>query len=204
MLAVPGTPAQAQGVAAPETVIGAHLYPRPYGLTYVYGRLRVPDGTPAGAVAGQRVDLYLSGSPFTAWTFVTTLTTDWAGYFTYHTTIGQNTSFHAIWQSSAPIQSRDRLVKLPLRVSLRVSRGRGRLLTFRGSSYPPHPGAPIYLQQLDRHGRFRTVTSTTIAAGSTFRRPWRMRKPGGVFRALFPGDGQFGAAASQPVRVARR
>jgi hypothetical protein len=195
------SPAAAQQGAPPEVVLGGHLYPRPYGLAYVYGQLRVPDGTPPSAVAGQRVDLYATNSPFRAWAPLTSLTTDWKGYFTFHQEIAQNTAYRAVWNmGGTPVQSKDKLVKLPLRVSLRVRRQGGRRVTFSGSSYPPHPGARIYLQQLDKHGRFRTVTSTTVAASSKFERRWRLRRPG-VFRALFPGDGQFGVAASRPVRV---
>ena len=200
-IAVPASRAHAQGVTAPEVVLGAHLYPKPYGLTYVYGRLRVPDGTPASAVANQKVDLSAPVFPFNAWAVVATLTTDWEGYFSYHQTVAQNTDFDAIWHNgAADVHSKDRMVELPLRVSLRVSAGRGRRVTFKGSSFPPHPGARIYVQQMDRHGRFRTVTSTRTAASSKFARPWRLRRPG-VFRALFPGDGQFEASASRPVRV---
>jgi hypothetical protein len=202
-LALAAAPAQAQTPAAPEVILGGHLYPTPYGNTYVYGRLRVPASEPQTDVAGQTVALYASGFPFTAWAPVATLTTDWQGYFSYHTTIGQNTSYRAIWQSAAPVQSKDKLVKLPLKLSLRASHTRvrrGGLVTFTGTSYPPHPGPKVYLQQMDRHGRFRTVTSTTISASSKFSRRWRVRR-GGVFRALFAGDGQFGVAASRPVRV---
>jgi hypothetical protein len=195
-------PARAQGVAAPEVILGGHLYPRPFGLTYAYGQVRVPDGTPPGAVAGQTVDLYASTFPFTGWVPVASLTTDWKGYFTYHQRINQNVAFRAVWNmGGTPVQSKDKLVKLPLRLRLRVSRRGARRVIFRGVSYPPHPGGRIYLQQLGGHGRFRTVTSTTIASGSSFSRSWRLRRPG-VFRALFPGDGQFGEAASRPVRVA--
>jgi hypothetical protein len=202
-LGVPASPAAAQGVAAPEVVLGGHLYPTPYGLAYVYGRVRVPDGAPPSAVAGQQVNLYASVFPFTAWGPVATLTTDWEGYFTYHQQIAQNMSFRAIWNmGGTPVQSQDKLVTLPLRVSLRANRAGGGRVTFSGNSFPPHPGARIYLQRLDKHGRFRTVTSTTTASSSTFKRPWRLRRPG-VFRALFPGDGQFGVAASRPVRVQR-
>jgi hypothetical protein len=201
-VAAPGA-ASAQGVTSPEVILGGHLYPKPYGNTYVYGRLRVPDTQPASDVAGQTVVLYASGFPFVDWAQVATLTTDWEGYFSYHATIGQNTSYRAIWQAAAPVQSKDKLVKLPLRLSLKASHTRVRrrgVVTFTGTGQPAHPGAKVDLQEMDRHGGFRTVAGTVASPASAFRVRVRLRR-GGVFRVLFPGDGQFGVAASRPVRV---
>jgi hypothetical protein len=200
--AVQAAPAAAQAPPpAPAVVLGAHLYPKPYGLTYTYGRLEVPDGTAPGAVANQTVVLYSSGFPFSSWTAVATLTTDWEGYFTYHQTIGQNTEFRAVWQAGAPVQSKDRLVKLPLRVSLKASVSGGRFVTFSGKGYPSHPGGRVLVQRLDAHGHFRNVTSAVLGPASTYKRRWRLRGGGGVFRALIPGDGQFGAGASRLIRL---
>jgi hypothetical protein len=203
-LLAPGA-ASAQ-VTAPEVILGGHLYPKPYGDTYVYGRLRVPDSQPPSDVVGQTVALYASSFPFTAWAPVATLTTDWEGYFSFHTTIGQNMSYRAIWQAAAPVQSKDKLVKLPLKLSLRAShtkvKKRG-VVTFAGAARPAHPGARVELQQMDRHGGFRTVSSTVASQTSAFSVRLRVRR-GGVFRVLFPGDGQFGAAASRPTRVQTR
>jgi hypothetical protein len=202
-----GAPAAASAsaqVAAPEVVIGAHLYPRPFGLTYIYGQLRVPDTTPASTVQGQTVALYASVFPFTAWTQVATLTTDFKGYYSYHATIAQNTAYHAVWQGASPLQSRDRLVKLPLRLRLHARRGSRGLVTFSGNAYPPHPGARVLIQRMNSHGRFRNLTSTTLLSSSRFTRRVRIKGRGGVFRALFAGDGQFGIGASRPLRVRLR
>jgi len=207
LVGVAATPAAAQGPAVPTTILGAHLYPKPYGNTYVYGRVEVPATQPPSAVAGQTVVLYSSVFPFTTWTPVSTMTTDFEGYFSYHTTLAQNTSYRAIWQSAnPPVQSRDRLVKVPLKLSLRASHTKVKkkgVVTFTGAGRPAHPGAKVELQQLDKHGRFKTVLSTTASAGSEFSLRTRVRR-GGVFRVLFPGDGQFGVAASRPVRVRTR
>jgi hypothetical protein len=207
LLGLAGTPASAQGPAVPTTILGAHLYPKPYGNTYVYGRVEVPATQPPSAVAGQTVVLYSSVFPFTTWTPVSTMTTDFEGYFSYHTTLGQNTTYRAIWQSAnPPIQSKDRLVKVPLKLSLKASHARVKkkgVVTFTGSGRPAHPGAKLELQQLDKHGRFKTVASTTASPTSEFSVRTRLRS-GGVFRVLFPGDGQFGIAASRPVRVQTR
>jgi hypothetical protein len=199
------TPASGQ-VTAPEVILGGHLYPKPYGNTYVYGRLRVPDSQPQTDVASQTVALYTSAFPFVDWAPVATLTTDWEGYFSYHTTIGQNTGYRAIWQSAAPVQSKDKLVKVPLKLSLRASHTkvkRRALVTFTGGGQPAHPGVKLDLQLMDAHGRFKTVTSTVSSPASSFSVRFRVRR-GGVFRVLFPGDGQYGASASRPVRVRTR
>jgi hypothetical protein len=202
-----GAPAAASAsaqVSAPEVVIGAHLYPRPFGLTYTYGQLRVPDSTPPSAVQGQTVALYASTFPFTAWTQVATLTTDFKGYFSYHTRIAQNTTYHAVWQAAAPVQSRDRLVELPLRLRLQARRGRRGLVTFSGNAHPLHPGGRVLIQRMDSHGRFRNLTATRLLSSSRFTRRVRVRGSGGVFRALFAGDGQFGIGVSRPLRVRLR
>jgi hypothetical protein len=190
-------------VTAPTLILGGHLYPRPYGLAYVYGHIELPASEPPSDAAGQTVALYASGFPFTDWAQVATLTTDWEGYFTYHASIGQNTSYRAIWQAATPLQSKDKLVKLPLKLSLRASHTRVRprgVVTFSGMGFPAHAGSKVELQQTDKHGRFKTVATGVISTGSTFRVRTRVRR-GGVFRALFPGDGQFGVAASRSVRV---
>jgi hypothetical protein len=196
--------AASAAVTAPEVVIGAHLYPRPFGLAYTYGQLRVPDSTPPAAVQGQTVALYASVFPFAAWTQVATLTTDFKGYFSYHATIGQNTSYRAIWQGAAPVQSRDRLVDLPLRLRLQARRGRGGLVSFSGNAYPLHPGGRVLIQRLDSHGRFRNLTSTTLLSSSRFTRRLRVKGRSGVFRALFAGDGQFGIGVSRSLRLRLR
>jgi hypothetical protein len=203
VVALAAARASAQGPTVPDVILGGHLYPKPYGNTYVYGHVRVPASEPASDVSRQTVVLYASGFPFVDWAPIATLTTDWEGYFSYHASIGQNTSYRAIWQASTPVQSKDKLVKLPLRVSLRTSHRRVRrkgVVTFSGADFPVHPGVPVQLQQMDRNGRFKTVTSTIVAPDAKFRVRLRVRRTG-VFRALFPGDGQFGVAASRPVRV---
>ena len=206
LLAV-AAPASAQGPVARDVILGGHLYPKPYGNTYVYGHVRVPATEPAADVAGQTVALWASAFPFTAWTQVATLTTDFEGYFSYHTTLGQNTSYRAIWQSAnPPVQSKDRLVKVPLKLSLKASHTKVKkkgVVTFTGAGRPAHPGAKVELQELDKHGRYKTVSSTTASPSSQFSVRTRLRRSG-VFRVLFPGDGQFGIAASRPVRVQTR
>lgn len=205
LVAPPASAAPAPAV--PTTILGAHLYPKPYGNTYVYGHVEVPATQPPSAVAGQTVVLYSSVFPFTTWTPVSTMTTDFEGYFSYHTTLGQNTSYRAIWQSAnPPVQSKDRLVKVPLKLSLRASHIRVKrkgVVTFTGAGRPAHPGAKVELQQMDSHGRFKTVSSTTASPSSQFSLRTRVKRSG-VFRVLFPGDGQFGVAASRPVRVQTR
>jgi hypothetical protein len=198
--------AAAQGPAAPTLILGGHLYPRPFGLAYVYGHAEVPATEPQSDVAGQTVVLYESAFPFTAWTQVATLTTDFEGYFAYHQTLGQNTAFRAIWQAATPVQSKDKLLKVPMKLSLRASHTRVKrrgVVTFTGAGRPAHPGARVELQEMDRHGRFKTLSSTVSSLSSAFSVRIRVRRTG-VFRVLFPGDGQFGVAASRPVRVRTR
>ena len=205
-LALAASPALAQNPPAPTVILGGHLYPKPFGNTYVYGRLEVPATMPANTVAGQTVILYASGFPFANWAQIATLTTDFGGYFSYHSSIGQNTSYRAIWQASTPVQSKYKLVKLPLKLSLKASHSvvkkRG-VVTFTGAGAPAHPGAKVELQQADRNGRFKTFTTTALSAANRFSKRWRLRR-GGVFRVLFAGDGQFGVSASRPVRVSVR
>jgi hypothetical protein len=201
-LLLPGGPA-AQGPTVPTLILGGHLYPRPFGLAYAYGHAEVPASEPQSDVAGQTVALYESTFPFTGWTQVATLTTDFEGYFTYHQTIAQNTAFRAIWQAATPVQSKDKLIKLPIKLALKASHRRvkrGGVVTFSGSGSPGHPGSTVQLQQMDSHGGFKTISSAVVSPTSTFSVRLRVRR-GGVFRALFPGDGQFGASASRPVRV---
>jgi hypothetical protein len=195
--------AAAQGPTVPTLILGGHLYPRPFGLAYAYGHAEVPASEAQSDVAGQTVLLYESTFPFTGWTQVATLTTDFEGYFTYHQTIAQNTEFRAIWQAPTPVQSKDKLLKLPMKLALKASHRRvkrGGVVTFSGSGSPGHPGSKVQLQQMDSHGGFKTVSSTVVSPTSTFSVRLHVRR-GGVFRALFSGDGQFGASASRPVRV---
>jgi hypothetical protein len=191
-----GCAASAQADPTAELALGAHLYPTPYGLTYAYGRIKPPDGVPATAYANQAIALYQSTFPFGAWQQVATLTTDWQGYFSFHEPIGQTVAFRAVWGS---LQSKDRIVALPPKVSLAAA-VRGRRVTFSGSSYPPQPGRVIRLQRLSRRGRFRTVASASSASGSGWARSLRVRS-GGVFRALVPKSGQYGVGVSRPLRV---
>lgn len=179
----------------PDVVLGGHLYPKPYGLAYAYGQVRVPLGS-TQSVSGQTVTLYQSIYPFTGWAPVATLTTDFGGYFSFNEKITQNVAFRAVWNG---VVSKDKLVKLPLRVSMRARRS-GRSVTFRGSSFPPLPGRLIELQRLGRHGGFHTFARVRIETAAGYERRIRMRG-GGVFRALAPADGQYAVGASRPVRV---
>jgi hypothetical protein len=101
------------------------------------------------------------------------------------------------------VQSKDKLVKLPLKLSLKASHSkirRGGVITFTGAGLPAHPGSQIELQKRDKNGYFKTVARTTASVRSTYTSRLRLRR-GGVFRALFPGDNQFGISASRPIRV---
>jgi hypothetical protein len=201
-LALPAV-GSAQGPTVPTVILGGHLYPKPFGNAYVYGHVELPPTQDQSGVAGQTVQLYASGFPFLDWAPVATLTTDFGGYFTYHATIGQNTGYRAIWQTSAPVQSKDKLVKLPLKLTLKRSHSRVKrkgVVTFSGTDRPGHPGAPLELQQADRNGRFKTFARTVVSAGNTFHSRVRLRR-GGLFRVLFAGDGQFGIGVSRSVRV---
>jgi hypothetical protein len=195
--------ASAQEPTVPTLILGGHLYSTPYGNTYVYGHAELPATQDQSGIANQTVQLYASPFPFTAWTQVATLTTDFGGYFSYHTSIGQNMTYRAIWQTTAPVQSKDKLVKLPLKLALKASHTRVKrkgVVTFSGAGRPGHPGAPVELQQADRNGRFKTFAKSVLSAGNTFSVRTRL-KTGGLFRMLFPGDGQFGVSVSKPVRV---
>jgi hypothetical protein len=115
----------------------------------------------------------------------------------------QNTEFRAIWQGAAPVVSKDKLLKLPVKLTLKASHSRvkrGGVVTFTGVGAPAHPGARVELQKQGRFKKFRTFASTVLSAKSTFNLRTRL-KAGGVFRALFPGDDTFGVFASRPVRV---
>jgi hypothetical protein len=182
-----------------QLVLGAHLYPKPRGLTYVYGHIKPPLGVPLTQFGGQTVVMYESVFPFLAWQQIATLTTDWQGYFSLSQTIAQNTAYRAVWQTNPPLQSKDRLVTVPLEVTL-SARARGSHVTFSGATSPPHPGALVALQEIDKHGRFRTVGTARLAPTNSFQRSWRLRR-GGVFRALVKGDGLYGVGVSRPLRV---
>jgi hypothetical protein len=188
-------PAAAAPPVVPDVVLGGHLYPKPYGLAYAYGEVRVPAGS-TQPVSGQTVTLYQSIYPFTAWAPVATLTTDFGGYFSFHETIAQNVAFRAVWNG---VVSKDKLVKLPLRVSMKARRS-GRSVIFRGSSFPLLVGRLIELQRLGRHGGFHTFARVEIGSAAGYERRVATRR-GGVFRALAPADGQYAVGASRPVRV---
>ncbi len=186
-----------------QLALGAHMYAKPAGLTYVYGRIKPPTGMPLTPYANQQIQLYQSVYPFSDWQPVATLTTDWEGFYTFNETLTQNTVFRAVWQANPPLQSKDRLVTFPLKVTLGASSTavrKGRHVTFTGGTFPPRPGALVVLQQLSRHGRFRTVTSARLSTANQFVRSWRVRT-GGVFRALVHKDGQFGGGVSRPLRI---
>src|SRR5437773_3744309 len=85
--------AVAQNPPVPTLILGGHLYPKPFGLAYVYGHAELPATADQSGVAGQTVVLYSSTFPYTGWVQVASLTTDFGGYFIYHQTIGQNTAF---------------------------------------------------------------------------------------------------------------
>ena len=121
-------------------------------------------------------------------------------------TINQNMTYRAIWQTTPPVQSKDKLVKLPLKLSLKASHTRVKkngVVTFKGNGHPAHPGATVQLQQEDSHGGFKTFAKGTLSPGSKFSVRTRVRR-GGVFRALFAGDGQYGVSASRALRVSTR
>jgi hypothetical protein len=198
----PGS-AAAQNPPVPTLVLGGHLYPKPFGNAYVYGHAELPATADQSGVAGQTVALYSSVFPYTTWAQVATLTTDFGGYFTYHQTLTQNTTFRAIWQGAAPVQSKDKLLKLPMKLTLKASHHRikrGGVVTFTGVGAPAHAGARVELQQQTKFGGFKTFASTVTSATSTFNLRTRLKRSG-VFRALFPGDDVFGVSASRPVRV---
>ena len=188
-------PVAAAPPTVPDVVLGGHLYPKPYGLAYTYGQVRVPLGSPQ-PVSGQTVTLYQSVYPFTAWAPAATLTTDFGGYFSFHETITQNVVFRAVWNG---VVSKDKLVKMPLRVSMKARRS-GRAVIFRGSSYPLLVGRLVELQRQSRHGGFHTFARVRIGGSKGYERRIRMKR-GGVFRALAPADPQYGVGASRPVRV---
>jgi hypothetical protein len=196
--------AAAQNPPLRTLILGGHLYPKPFGDAYVYGHVEVPITEPASDLQGQTVVLYQSAFPFTTFTPVATMTTDFEGYFSFHTTIAQNMTYRAIWQTNPPVQSKDKLLKLPFKLTLKASHTRVKrrgVVTFTGGGAPAHPGAQVQLQQMDSHGRFKTFAKTVTTPQSTFSVRTRVRR-GGVFRVLFAGDGQFGISASRPLRVA--
>src|SRR5437763_16999458 len=158
--------AAAQGPTAPTLILGGHLYPRPFGLAYAYGHAEVPAREPESDVAGQTVALYESTFPFTGWTQVATLTTDFEGYFTYHQTIAQNTAFRAIWQAATPVQTKDKLIKLPMKLAVKASHRRvkpGGAVTFSGSG---SPGPPRPTGQLPQTASPRAVRTTPTPEAS--------------------------------------
>jgi hypothetical protein len=210
-VALPGAAAAAKGPhvriaqnpPARTLILGGHLYPKPFGDAYIYGHVEVPITEPATDLAGQTVVLYQSAFPFTAFAPVATMTTDFEGYFSFHTTVNQNMTYRAVWQTNPPVQAKDKLLKVPLKLTLKASHKRVKqrgVVTFTGIGAPAHPGARVEVQQMDKNGRFKTFATTTTTPQSTFSLRTRVKR-GGVFRALFGGDGMFGISASRPIRV---
>jgi hypothetical protein len=195
--------AGAQNPPVRTLILGGHLYPKPFGDAYVYGHVEIPITEPAADLQGQTIALYQSAFPFTAFTQVTTLTTDFEGYFSFHTALAQNMTYRAIWQTNPAVQSKDKLLKLPFKLTLKASHTRIKqrgVVTFTGAGAPAHPGAAVELQQADSNGRFKTFAKTVTTPQSTFSLRTRVKR-GGLFRVLFAGDGMFGISASRPLRV---
>ena len=185
----------------PTTILGGHLYPGPFGDTYVYGHVELPDSQDQAGIANQTVALYASPFPFTAWTQVATLTTDFGGYFSYHTSIAQNMTYRAVWQTNPPVQSKDKLVKLPLKLSFKASHSRVKrkgLVTFKGAGRPGHPGAAVELQQANNNGYFVTVAKSVRSPGNT--RTFANRNPDGP--PAPPGAGELQIRRHSPSETA--
>jgi len=200
-------PVSAQGPAAPEVQLNGHLYPKPFGLAYVYGHYRLPDSQPQDQAAGQPVTLYAAAFPYTAWQTVGGSTTDWKGYFSFPTKVAANTAFHAVVGSAQPLQSEDIVIHVPVRVSLEADRTKarkGQRITFTGETFPPHPGLTSYLQKMDSRDKFRDVTHSALSAPSGSFSARLKLKRSGVFRLRVPRDADHIGGVSSAVTITVR
>jgi hypothetical protein len=202
-LAAVAGPASAQGPAVPEVQLNGHLYPKPFGLAYVYGHYRLPDWQPQEQAAGQPVTLYAAVFPYTAWQAVGSSTTDWKGYFSFPTKVLANTAFHAVVGGSQPLQSEDLVIHVPVRVSLEsdhTKARKGKRITFTGETFPPHPGLTAYLQKMDSRGKFRDVTHSALSPTGSFRARLKLERSG-VFRLRVPRDADHIGGVSRAVTI---
>lgn len=204
-------PAAVRAQAVPEIRlrIGAHLYPRPWGLAYVFGYLRRADTVPVAAVAGRPVTLEEAQFPFTQWIPVASGQTNELGYFSFRRPrVLTNTMYRATVQLDQPLASQQVLLHVPFRpaLALRVRRDRkGALVVARGTVRPGRPGATAWVQALSQKtGIWRDrvrVRLTGDGAYSRFRsRPFRIRTST-TLRLRIPSDGINESAVSAPRAV---
>jgi hypothetical protein len=209
-----GASAQAQTPPAPappppyKVRVGAHTFPKPFGLTYVYGYVRRQKDIPREQVANRQVALEQSYWPFTQWAPVGFGSTDFLGYFSFRfTRVDRNTMYRAtVLIDGQPWLSQNLLLHRPYRPSLSLSarkhKRHGRrtaLVTARGNVRPAAPGVHGWIQSSTDGGRWRNVKRVALrGAGSvsTFRsRPIRITRTTS-FRLSLPDGTQNSRAIS--------
>jgi hypothetical protein len=165
-LALPAV-AAAQAPADIKVRVGAHLYPRPWGLTYVYGYVRLPTGVDGAIRRDRPVTLERSLWPFTTWEAVATGRTGYNGYFSFRRwNVLFNEQFRATVQlDSGAYLSQDLLLHVPFRPRIAVTAKPGKataLVTVSGTVRPARPGKTVAVQSLGTGG-WHTVTRATLA-----------------------------------------
>ncbi|HEX8855876.1 MAG TPA: hypothetical protein VF752_09760 [Thermoleophilaceae bacterium] len=195
-LALPAT-AGAQAAGDIKVRLGAHHYPRPWGLTYVYGYIRVAKGADETIRRGKQVTLEQSVWPFTSWQPIGSTTTEFNGYFSFRRwNIINNQKFRATAQlDSGAYVSQVLVLHVPFRARMTVSVRKAKkaaLVTVSGKVRPARPGKTVAIQRRSPTSGWRTVTRTKLrgatAGSSSFKsRPMRIRHDS-IFRVRVRSD----------------
>ncbi|MFL5827759.1 MAG: hypothetical protein ACJ76V_14640 [Thermoleophilaceae bacterium] len=195
-LALPAT-AGAQAAGDIKVRLGAHHYPRPWGLTYVYGYIRLPKDADETMRVGKQVTLEQSIWPFTSWQPIGTATTEFNGYFSFRRwNVLNNQKYRATAQlDSGTYVSQVLVLHVPFRPRISVSVRQAKkaaLVTVKGSVRPARPGKTISIQRRSLTSGWRTVARATLSGSSggasSFKsRPVRVRRDS-IFRVRVRSD----------------
>jgi hypothetical protein len=161
--------------------------------TFVNGQLIGGDN------AGQIVTLQEAPFPFTTWSDVAQITTDYQGYYSFMRRPALTTYYRTVWNGQVMSEQQVQVRVFP-RLSFHASRLNSKTVRFAGTLAPAHPDQAIQIQRQTGSG-WRTVASYTLrGGGSTF--AGRLRAHHAVrLRAFFPSQGDVVPAYSVAVTV---
>lgn len=159
---------------------------------------------------GVAVALEENPHPYTAgFTEIAATVTNARGEYSFRVAPNRHTRYRTVARRTPPETSRERLVEVRIRVSIRLSDPtprRGALVRFSGSAAPEHDGRIARIQRRTSTGDYRTVARTLLRdAGdlrSAYSRRLRVRRDG-VYRVLVPADGDHatGTSRARSIRV---
>lgn len=170
--------------------------------TRISGKLT---GNPNSSVA---VELQGNPHPFAGgFRQIATSATDSNGDYAFTHRPAEHTRYRVVASTNPRVTSDDVLVRVRIRVTRSVSDRtprRGALVTFRGSAYPEHDGALVYIKRRNRDGTFRTLARTRLRdAGSersSYSRRVRVRRSG-TYRVRVAGDANHFSGNSRTITI---